>query len=29
MDRRNWLKGLTVLSLAGFARTGLGQLKEP
>src|SRR6267142_2069297 len=27
MDRRNWLKGLTVLSLAGFARTGLGQAK--
>ena len=25
MDRRNWLKGLTVLSLAGFARAGMGQ----
>ena len=26
MDRRNWLRGLTVLSLAGFARAGLGQM---
>ena len=25
MDRRNWLKGLTVLSLAGLARTSPGQ----
>jgi peptide-methionine (R)-S-oxide reductase len=25
MDRRNWLRGLAVLSLAGFARTGVGQ----
>jgi peptide-methionine (R)-S-oxide reductase len=25
MDRRNLLRGLTVLSLAGFARVGLGQ----
>ena len=28
MDRRNWLRGLTVLSLAGFARAGLGQQKS-
>src|SRR5689334_5173835 len=25
MHRRTWLRGLTVLSLAGFARAGLGQ----
>src|SRR5690242_21941798 len=25
MDRRNWLRGLTALSLAGFARAGWGQ----
>jgi peptide-methionine (R)-S-oxide reductase len=25
MDRRNWLRGLTVLSLAGFVRAGLAQ----